>query len=671
MLGEQYLLARGLPLDVAQVNGIEIDPHPERVKIEERLGVNCVPLWTFASEILWFPLYNKERERISWIGRGLPTIGGKPKFVSPTKSSGIPTGIPYTPLRVWRDIGKPINPLIITEGPIKSLVLVQAGVLAIGLNGVFGAQETAPNGKLVLRKELVELGIRGRKVLLCFDADGSSNPEVRLAEIRLWFLLRAAGAEVRKFTSWDESEGKGIDDYLVNATEQDPNQTRKTIVQMLSEDAQPFISSLRKHNTIDLDAVVSELEKVALTAPQRDQLCKELWDPLGVRVEVLRQIGAQQEKDGQSNIGFKELKPWDEEVSGEVLLHDISALVKRHVIVGDHALVADSLWCVMTYLCDVVEFLPVLAILSPQKRCGKTRHLGLLTRLVYKPLPSVFIKAAALYRSIEKWHPTMLLDEADNYLKEDTELHSVINSGHSRDSCWVPRCVGDNHEVQLFSTWTPKVIAQIGKLQPPSLGDRAVIINMVRRTKDEKVEPLRATPPETFEALRRKMMRWATDNATRIATAKPLIPAQLDDRAADNWSPLLAIAEVVGGDWPDLARKAAIMLSGDADDEDSVVSILLACLRALFKSRAMSKKKDFLPTEEILKELNSDEEAPWSDWRGGKGLSAEKLKSLLGRYSVRSIQKQIQGNRARGYEFGDLKPIFDRYLAPKPKPQKP
>jgi hypothetical protein len=292
---EKYLLARGLSVDVARVNGIEFDLHPERARTEQRLGVGCVPLWTFATEILWFPQYNKERETVSWLARGLTTIGGKPKFVAPTKKSGIPTGIPYIPIWVWHNIGKPVNPLILTEGPMKALVLVEAGALAVGLNGIFGAQETAPNGKLVLRKELLELGVRGRKMFLCFDADASSNPQVRLAEIRLWFLLRAAGAEVFRLTSWDENVGKGIDDYLVNATKEEPDQSRESIVQMLLKDAQPFKSSLSKDNTIDLDAVVSELEKVAFTTPQRDQLCKELYEPLGVKVDVLRQAGAETE----------------------------------------------------------------------------------------------------------------------------------------------------------------------------------------------------------------------------------------------------------------------------------------------------------------------------------------------------------------------------------------
>ena len=250
-LAEKYLADRGLPLPIAQVNGVEIDLHPDRAKIEERLGAGCIAVWTFAAEVLWFPLYNKKRERVSWLARGLPTIGGNPKFVCPTKSSGLPTGLPYIPIRVWHEIGKPskpINSLVITEGPVKSLILVEAGTIAIGLNGVFGAHEEAPDKKLVLRNDLIELGMRGRKVFLCFDSDASLNPEVRRAEIRLWFLLRAAGAEVFRLTSWDESDGRGVDDYLVNATKEDHSMSRESIVAMLLKDAQPVLVQREMEN---------------------------------------------------------------------------------------------------------------------------------------------------------------------------------------------------------------------------------------------------------------------------------------------------------------------------------------------------------------------------------------------------------------------------------------
>jgi hypothetical protein len=305
-LAEQYLIERGIPIEIAIINGIEFDLNPARERTEQRLGVGCVPLWKSATEILWIPLYTSaDRNNHSWIARRLPTVDGQPKFVAPTKKSGLATGVPYVPIRVWNEIGKSSNPsalLVITEGPIKSLVLVEAGVMSIGLNGVFGGHEIASNGKLVLRKELIELGVRGRRVYLFFDADASLNPEVRRAEIRLWFMLRAGGAEVFRGTSWDAAQGKGTDDFLVHSTKEDPDQSRESIVEMLIKDAQPFLGSINKRNTVDLDIVASELEKVAFTRPQLDQLCKDLAEPLGVKVDVLRRVSAELDPSHKSSL---------------------------------------------------------------------------------------------------------------------------------------------------------------------------------------------------------------------------------------------------------------------------------------------------------------------------------------------------------------------------------
>ena len=671
--------------------------------------MGCVPLWTFATEILWFPLYNKERERVSWTGRGLPTIGGKPKFVSPTKTSGIPTGIPYVPLRVWRDIGKPVNPLILTEGPIKSLVLVEAGELAIGLNGVFGAHETAPDGKLVLRKELIELGMRGRKVLLCFDSDASSNPDVRLAEIRLFFLLRAAGAEVFRFTSWDESEGKGIDDYLVNATKEDPDQTDESIVQILLKDAQPFINSISKHNTVDLDAVVSELEKVAFTTPQRDQLCKEIREPLGVRVDVLRQARAETESQSRKII-FQNFEPWPDPVVINTLIQDLIDLFQKHVVLDDYNLFAVVLWGLLTFFADSdkIDTLPFLTLTSPEKRCGKTRLQSVLEWVVYRPLSASNISPAAVYRTVEVYAPSLLLDEVDTFIKDSEQLQGIFNSGHTRQKAFVIRTNPVTMEPERFSVWCPKSFALIGRLSG-TMQDRSIEIRMERKTRSVKVSPLRATTPAEREEFQRKILRWVADYGHQLDVLDAPTVQHLNDRAADNWVPLLQVAKLAGPVWLDNALKAMIALNpqeGDPETEahnENLGTAVLARLRRIFFETVQSPARDlaesnaraagkseqeieaagkeaaknespeddlFIPTSDLLAALNADKEAPWADWHKGKveGLSAKKLGAFLSPYKVKSVR--LKRGEPWGYTFGILRPVFERYLpiAPDPEP---
>jgi hypothetical protein len=100
---------------------------------------------------------------VSWIARPLPTLQGQPKFLTPIGGSGPP----FIPKSVYNS--KKGSPIIITEGPAKALVLAQAGFPAIGLNGVWCAQEGSD--RLILRRELRELELHGRKLYMAFDAD--------------------------------------------------------------------------------------------------------------------------------------------------------------------------------------------------------------------------------------------------------------------------------------------------------------------------------------------------------------------------------------------------------------------------------------------------------------------------------------------------------------------
>jgi len=61
--------------------------------------------------------------------------------------------------------------------------------------------------------------------------------------------------------------------------------------------------------------------------------------------------------------------------------------------------------------------------------------------------------------------------------------------------------------------------------------------------------------------LRQELETWAVDNIATLAAARPELPDELGDRAQDVWEPLLAIAELAGGDWPERARTAAVALS--------------------------------------------------------------------------------------------------------------
>lgn len=242
-------------------------------------------------------------------------------------------------------------------------------------------------------------------------------------------------------------------------------------------------------------------------------------------------------------------------------------------------------------------------------------------------------------------------------MRDNEELRGVLNSGHSKGAAYVIRTVGEDHEPRQFSTWCPLAIAMIGRPQA-TLKDRSIVVEMRRKRSDEKVERLRGL---TFEDLARKAARWVLDNQDQLAKADPRVPRSLDDRAADNWRPLLAIADSAGGEWPSRARAAAVVLSA-AREEATTGVMLLADLRDLFAERHANQ----LASGIIAEALGAMEGRPWADWRHGKPITMNQLARLLKEFKVIPATIRIGDETMKGYRLEDLQDAFDRYL---PAPQ--
>jgi hypothetical protein len=333
----------------------------------------------------------------------------------------------------------------------------------------------------------------------------------------------------------------------------------------------------------------------------------------------------------------------------------------------EDSLNAVTLWILLTCLSDTdaIDTLALLVVLSPTKRCGKTRLLTALSRLVRRALYCVRPSAAVIYRVIGKYSPTILVDEADELFKdsqghENTELREVFCAGFN-PGVFVPRCVGDNHDIENFPTWCPKVIGLSGSKLPDTIFDRAIPIKLQRKTKNQKTSPLRDIFPSLWLDYRRKLHRLVLDMADKVRTAKPTIPPGMNDRAEDAWLPLLAIAETVGGDWPALIEAAALKLSADVLDHESVAVQLLTAMKKIFEDAGQNVKNGFMATSTILPELNSNPQAPWADWRNGSGISAKGLASLLKPFGVKS-EKATTVPQHWGYGYSGLEPHFNRYV---------
>lgn len=404
---------------------------------------------------------------------------------------------------------------------------------------------------------------------------------------------------------------------------------------------------------------------------------KKEADKLGIRVSTLDglvdQLRTPERVDESGPQLFHEINPWPSSVAGDDLLDEVKQIIESHVVMQPGASAAMALWVVFTYVHDSFTISPLLAVISPAKRCGKTTSLDVVGGLAYRALSASNTTAAAIFRCIEVYTPTLLLDEMDTYLPENQELRGVINGGHRRSSAFVLRCIGDDHDVKPFPVWCPKMVAMIGE-PPDTIKDRAVVVRLHRKLETETVERIPLDFVERKLSTRRQCLRWANDHAVALKTATPEVPTGVgSDRSRDNWLPLLAIAEAAGGDWPQRARTAMVILeTPDAAADETLDEMLL---RDTLLILGRHEDRNILSRDLVCK-LNDLDGRPWSDLRGGKQLTTNSLARMLRKFGLRArtvrVTPQAQSvkgamipttpDRGIGYVVADFQPVFGRYI---------
>jgi putative DNA primase/helicase len=383
---------------------------------------------------------------------------------------------------------------------------------------------------------------------------------------------------------------------------------------------------------------------------RREALAKQLAVPMSFLDKEFEERRKEVAKSEASAPLFEPIEPWHKEVSGSELLHELSEMFDRYVTLPDGAARTCALWCLHTHCYDSFLISPYLLITSPTPECGKTTLAAVIGSVVAKPAQASNISSAAVFRVIEKYHPTLIIDEADTFLRDNHELRGILNAGHRRDA-FVIRVDGDDHEPRQFSVWCPKVIAMIGR-PPATLVSRSIGIELKRQTLQERKERFSASGAK----LARKLARWAADNAHKLRLQRPILPDVLINRAGDNWFGLIAIADLAGGPWPEIARQLATTIAVKKHNDVASVELLHA-IHDLFEKL----KADCLASSELVKRLAKIEGSPWPEYRKGNSISANQVANLLKEHGIQSRQVRFGAATAKGYRREDFRDAFKRY----------
>ena len=398
----------------------------------------------------------------------------------------------------------------------------------------------------------------------------------------------------------------------------------------------------------------------AQRAIERGAVSKRFKVPVGVVDILIKGFLPNEDKNEKSGrpVRAREVEPWHVEVDGIALLNELAVKISEYIILSQPAADAAALWAVHTHAIDACHYTPRLFITSPDKRCGKTQLLKILGKAVARPLNAGNISSASFFRTIQAVHPTLLVDEFDAHKKDDEQMRGVIDNGFERDNPFI-RCDPNTFESMEFDTFAPCAIAAIGRTWT-TVEDRSITIRLHRKKPSEKVRKLRRNHAPELDRLASMAARWAPDHMDEIASADPKVPEVLSDRAADIWTPLLAIADLAGGEWPVRARHAAEMLSADGVVEDeSYGTMLLADLQDFLRDHA----GDAFSTREIIEYLVTLEERPWASYgRARKPITARQLATILKPYEVRSGTIRIGGGTSKGYQREDIEKAASRYL---------
>jgi hypothetical protein len=383
----------------------------------------------------------------------------------------------------------------------------------------------------------------------------------------------------------------------------------------------------------------------------------------------------------------KEKKPEDAEPvpDGAAVLGLARDYLKKYVAhPSSHALVAHTLLCAHTHLLEAFDSTPRAAFLSAFPESGKTRALEATGPLVCRLVSTVNASSNYLFRKAGDvaGPPTVLFDEIDTIFgpkaKEHEDIRGFINAGHRKGATY-GRCrvVGSTVLTEDSPCYAAVMMAGLGWL-PDTLLSRSVVIRMHRRLESEKISQFRTrTSIPEGEAIGTQLARWARSVFDDAVTARPEMPEGVEDRQADAWEPLLAVADLAGGEWPKLARAAAVALvKANRETPPSLPHRLLRDSRLAFwenlRAVAEARPKGLI-TETLMGAMCNLDDSPWQTINKGANGAREpfttvELAKHMFDFGVEPEQlRPYPGDnitQRRGYPLAPLALAWRRYLPP-------
>lgn len=301
------------------------------------------------------------------------------------------------------------------------------------------------------------------------------------------------------------------------------------------------------------------------------------------------------------------------------------------------------------------EISPRLVLAANDARADHARALRLIGWLTPSPLIVARTVAAHAVRALAAEQPTLLIDDVAGGMLYRRDMRTLIAAGAQRDGLFLGAATKRNRSGRM-ACLAPTAIATAAVLTD-DLRVRAIVVAMAPAPASRARTALGDAPDDVL-VLRAQMQAFAAATPVDLSMAEALMPRAFGTAARENWAPLVAVAQAIGG----LCARGAIaaaqtLQAGDPAPASNLA--LLADIRALVPMGEGAGPT----TAQMIERLTADVERPWAAMRRGRKLDARELADRLRTFGVRPATLRLGDDVfARGYRREDLRDAFDRYL---------
>lgn len=341
-------------------------------------------------------------------------------------------------------------------------------------------------------------------------------------------------------------------------------------------------------------------------------------------------------------------------VSGAQALREAEKFIKDFCVLPSPSFAGLlAVWAAHTHAYEAFDFTPRLAILSMKPASGKSRVLRTTGLLCARPKTMTNFTDALLARMAGK-RQTLLLDETDTIFRTSQsapKMQAVINDGFQAEGT-NDKCAGSTEVVET-SIFCPMALAGLRDF-PPAVMTRSIVIRMEARRPEQRIGQFYSRLHVPLgKAIGDALGSWVKANAGELGEAWPDLPDDMEDREADCWSALFAVADVAGEEWPRKIREACqeIRHGIAAEPQESPLVRLLRDIQRVWTGERLSSST-------LCGRLLALPDAPWVS-RWPDIAAPRELATMLRGADITPRKMRIDGDRpVQGYDKADFVSVW-------------